>query len=229
MTALTTDGVDQEITYIIGDVPISTLPYGIATQVEACNYPQTTDITYSPALPSYIGYDEPGKIYTVNQITDDSLKSTYLITVTHQVTYQISAADPTLTDTMDAVEEITIIVKPLCEVLDLFTNTVFDDPVVYNLGEPGFDLPFLFEQTSIPSGCILPMVYSLTGTQPNMLTLISDQVKLQIAESFDLTQRGRYEDIVLAATIVNPAFASFTASITFTVEVRPCQITDFTS
>ena len=73
------------------------------------------------------------------------------------------------------------------------------------------------------------MVYSLTGTQPNMLTLISDQDKLQIAESFDLTQRGRYEDIVLAATIVNPAFASFTASITFTVEVRPCQVTDFTS
>ena len=61
------------------------------------------------------------------------------------MTYQISAADPTLTDTMEAVEEITIIVKPLCEVLDLFTNTVFDDPVVYNLGEPGFDLPFFFE------------------------------------------------------------------------------------
>ena len=143
LTAYTTDS-DLEYTYKIGDASLITAPYGTATQVDACDYLETTDITYSPALPGYIAHNAAARSFTVNKITDNNLKNTYVITVTHQVTYQTSAADPSQTDTMEAVEEITIIVKPACEVTDLFTNTVFDDPVVYNLGESGFDLPFLF-------------------------------------------------------------------------------------
>ena len=105
------------------------------------------------------------------------------------MTYQLSAADPTLTDTMEAVEEITIIVKPACEVLDLFTNTVFNDPVEYTIGSSGFNLAYLFEQTTEPVGCLMPMTYTLTDVpdRPNMLTLNSNALQLEIAESLDLT------------------------------------------
>ena len=83
LTAFTTNGVDQSITYVIGEAAISTNPYGQTTQVNACNYPVTTDIAYDPALPGYITYNEPGRIYRVNQITDDGLANVFKITVTH--------------------------------------------------------------------------------------------------------------------------------------------------
>ena len=90
---------------------------------------------------------------------------------------------------MEAIEEITIIVKPECEVIDLFTNTVYDDPVEYTIGSSGFNLDYLFEQTTEPNGCSMPMTYTLTDVpgRPNMLTLNSNALQLEIAESLDLT------------------------------------------
>ena len=60
-------------------------------------------------------------------------------------------------------------------ITNLSTSTVYNDPVMYTIGEAGFNLPFLFEQTTVPIGCEVPMTYTLTGLpdRPNMLTLNS--------------------------------------------------------
>ena len=83
LTDFTTNGINQEITYTIGESSVTSNPYGTAVQDPACNYPQTTEITVSPSLPAHITNDATGKTYTVNQITDTSLANTYIITVTH--------------------------------------------------------------------------------------------------------------------------------------------------
>ena len=83
LTDFTTDGIDQTIIYTIGESSVTSDPYGTAVQNPACSYPQTTEITISPSLPAYIIFDDTGKIYTVNEITDIRLANTYIITVTH--------------------------------------------------------------------------------------------------------------------------------------------------
>ena len=113
-------------------------------------------------------------------MTDNSLADTYVITVTHTVSYKTDANNPTQTDTMELTEKITIIVEIGCDVVDLFTDTVFVDPVEYTIGEAGFNLPFEFKQTSNPDTCTLPMTYTLTDIpgRPNMLTLDSNNLRL---------------------------------------------------
>ena len=102
LTSFTTDS-DAEYTYTVKEASLTTAPYGVPTQFDACNYPQSTDITSSPALPSYITHNAAARTYTVNQVTDNKLKNTYVITVTHTVTYIVSAAQPTTTNTLTAI------------------------------------------------------------------------------------------------------------------------------
>ena len=96
-------------------------------------------------MPSHIDFDEVTKIYTVNGISDVTLANVYTVTVTHEIIYPTNAAFPSDTENRIDTEEIIIIVKPACTVTALFINTVFADPVVYDIGETGFNLPFLFE------------------------------------------------------------------------------------
>ena len=72
LTDFTTNDINQEITYTIGESSMTSNPYGTAVHNPACNYPQTTDITISSSLPAHITYDATGKTYTVNEITDTS-------------------------------------------------------------------------------------------------------------------------------------------------------------
>lgn len=185
LTTFTTTGSDQQITYTIGQDAVSSDPYGVATQTNACNYPQRTEISSSPSLPNYIDHDPQTRVYTVNKIVDDLLAGIFVITVKHVVTYQVSASDPTLKATMQQTEVIKINVMPNCRVTNFSSNTVFADPVVYILGEDGFDLPFDFEQTSIPIGCTLPVLYDLSTNKPSMLDLVSISENLTISKSFE--------------------------------------------
>ena len=68
-----------------------------------------------------------------------------MVTVTQIVEQYVSAADPTQTLNIEVSVEITIIVESGCDITDLSTSTVFSDPIIYNIGETGFDLSFLFE------------------------------------------------------------------------------------
>lgn len=54
---------------------------------------------------------------------------------------------------MTLIEKIKIVVEVGCQVSSLFTNTVIQSPVEYTIGDQGFNLNFLFEQTSTPAGC----------------------------------------------------------------------------
>lgn len=132
---------------------------------------------------------------------------------------------------MQTTQTITINVTERCVPVSLFTNTNFPSPLTYTLGEAGGDIySFLFEYTTSPASCdTFPITYTLSGG-PDMLTVNDTLEQLEVAQSFDLTQRGTYSSVQLLATLTDPADGStIQATGVFPVQVFPCQLSSFTA
>ena len=68
----------------------------------------------------------------------------FIITLTQKLNFQASVVDPSFSDIMDPTDMITIIVQQACQASVLFTSTFFPATVIFNLGEAGCSLLFLF-------------------------------------------------------------------------------------
>ena len=221
---------DQVISYEIGKDSKTTSPYSFAQQPD-CKYTTRTLFTVTPNQPPWLVHNEDDKTFTINKFTETNYPERYDIQVKHQVDTITDPANPTQITTVESIINIRINIILPCIATDLKATKTLPDPVEYTLGQDPIQssLSFLFEFTRSKSGCSFPGEFELTGV-PSMIDISPATSSITIAKSFDLTQRGVYPNGKVLARLTDDGTGNpLEAFFTFTTNVYPCPINQFTT